>query len=380
MSREKLVSDFLRFLSLNNIQELRINKYKYTLSKTFEMLNVEPEKATKADIQELVNKIDNSNYKEWTKHDYRVVIKKFFTWLYNQDIDIDEWETPCLVKWIKIKRPKCAKKLPSELITPQDIQLLVENSRGLREKALILTLYESGARIGELLNLKIKDVVFDDYGCKLNLFGKTGYRQVRLVGSEPAVAQWINLEHPCKKDKNSFLFCNTGPKREGKKLSYQALAKYMKQLKRKTGFNKDLNFHQFRHSRATELAEYLTDAQRCNYFGWEAGSQICRVYTHLADTDRAILELNGLVEKDKDKNGKFKNIICPRCNTNNAYGSEICSSCNLGLDLYSIEKYEERDKLIRKITTPEELDDFLGNKLMQLLEEKGVDVEKLVKK
>lgn len=375
MKNEELINDFIRFLSLNNVQELRQKKYRYTLGKISEMLNIDFVKATKKDIEDLITKIDNNGFKGWTKHDYRVVIKKFYTWLYNKDNDdIDNWEKPPIVKWIKIKAPKTSKKLPSELLKPSDIRFLAEKSRDLREKALILTLYESGARIGELLDLKIKDVIFDDYGCILNLFGKTGYRKVRLIGSSPAISEWITHEHPKKDDKNSYLFCNTFNSKakdyRGKKLTYQAVAKILKRLKERTGFKKDINPHLFRHSRATELSEHLTDAQRCNYFGWEQGSQVCRIYTHLQDTDRAILELNGLMEKQKDKEGKFKNIICPRCKTSNPYGTEICNKCNLGLDLKSIEKYTERDKLIKKLLDPDELDKLLGDKILSIIKEK----------
>lgn len=375
MKNEELINDFIRFLSLNQIQELRQKKYKYTLGKISEMLNKDFDKADKTDIENLVAKIENNDFKGWTKHDYRIVIKKFYTWYYNKDnSDIDNWEIPVIVKWIKAKKPSSSKKLPSELITPSDVRLLVDKCRDLREKALILTLYESGARIGELLNLKLKDVIFDNYGCILNLFGKTGYRKVRLVGSSPAISEWINLEHPKRNDKESYLFCNTYNDKIGSKITYQSVAKILKNLKKRTGFKKDINPHLFRHSRATELSEFLTDAQRCNFFGWEQGSQVCRIYTHLQDTDRAILELNGLIEKEKDKEGKFKNIICPRCKTSNPYGSEKCNKCSLGFDIKSIEKYEKKDELMNKLLNPEEFDDLLANKIIKILKQREISV------
>jgi len=371
MGTEHLIKEFLRFLQLQGIQEERRKKYKYQVGKALQLLNKDPHKATKKDLEDLINNIDNNKkYTEWTKHDYKVIIKKFFTWIHNKEIeDLDEWETPKIVKWIKIKAPRTAKKLPSELITPKDIKLLEGHCRTLREKALLLTLYESGARIGELRNLKLKDVSFDKFGCILNLFGKTGFRQVRLVGSAPAISNWIQEEHPKKNDKNSYLFCNTYTNKSGEKITYQSVAKILKKLKTRSNFKKDINPHQFRHSRATELAEHLTDAQRCNFFGWIQGSQVCRIYTHLQDTDRAVLELNGLVEKDKDQNGQFKNVVCPRCKTSNPYGSKICNSCSMGLDLKSIEEYEKKDRWIHKFLDPETLDKMMGEKFLQMMKE-----------
>jgi site-specific recombinase XerD len=96
------------------------------LDKISEMLNKDFDTTTKKDIEELITKIDDNGFKEWTKHGYRVCIKKFYTWYYNKDNeDIDNWETPSIVKWIKIKAPRTSKKLPSELITPSHIRLLI---------------------------------------------------------------------------------------------------------------------------------------------------------------------------------------------------------------------------------------------------------------
>ena len=177
MSNKKntiLIEEFIRFLSLHNVEALRQKKYRWSLHNIDERLQKDFLKATREDLENLILQIDNSDYKDWTKHDYRVVVKKFWIWLYNRNNDdMDEWETPPLVKWIHIRRPRSSKKLPSKLLTPKDIRLLLEHCRTLREKALISTLYESGGRIGELLNLKIKDLNFDEYGVILNLNGKT---------------------------------------------------------------------------------------------------------------------------------------------------------------------------------------------------------------
>ena len=58
---------------------------------------------------------------------------------------------------------------------------------------------------------------------------------------------------------------------------------------------------------------------------------MARIYTHLADTDRVILELNDLVPKEK-QNGKFTSVTCPRCGTVNPFGSKDCSKCFLSLE------------------------------------------------
>ena len=343
-----LVKEFLSYLSANDVGVSRQLKYLFGLQNINSWLNKDFESATKKNIQEIISQMKNGKkkngspkYTNWTQHDHRIYLKKFYTWLKNKDIDDeDDWVIPKEVKWIKASRPRGNNKLPSDLLTSKDIELLVDNCRNLREKALILTLFESGARIGEILTLKIMDVEFDDYGAMLNINGKTGYRKIRIVGSSPAISKWLNDEHPKRDDKNSYVFCNINQSKGGSILSYASAKKILNNLKKRTGFNKPLNPHHFRHSRATVLAESLSDSQRCHYLGWQQGSQMARIYTHIEDTNRVILELNGLVKKDKDKKG-FQYSICPRCNIKNPFGSKFCSQCSMGLDLKSIEGFEK---------------------------------------
>jgi site-specific recombinase XerD/ribosomal protein L40E len=382
------IKDFLNYISAHGCSLTRQCKYIYPLQKLAKWLNKDFIKATKNDIETILTDIDKAKkqdgspkYTAWTRQDYQVIIKKFYKWLYNRKIeDEDDWEIPKLVKFIKIIKPKESKKLPSDLLTPQDIQFLADHCKDLREKALILTLYESGARIGELLKLKIKDVTFDDYGAKLNLFGKTGYRQVRLVGSTPALSQWLNEDHPKRKDRNAYLFCNIRPTvQAGTMLSYASVKKILKNLKERSGFQKPINPHHWRHSRASELAEHLSDSVRCNYFGCVQGSQMARIYTHLVDTDRIVLQMNGLIKEEKDRNGQFKYIVCPRCDAKNPYGAKICSKCFLGLDIRSIEEFDQQKEyateigiILQKTKDKEDIKEMLRPLLIELLKEDDI--------
>lgn len=66
------------------------------------------------------------------------------------------------MRWIKCNF-RDDKKLPEELLTEEDVTKLIEAAQHPRDKALVFLLYESGCRIGELLNVKIKNVLFDRF-------------------------------------------------------------------------------------------------------------------------------------------------------------------------------------------------------------------------
>ena len=362
---QKDIKDFLNYIAAHGCSVTRQCKYIYPLENLARWLEKDFMKADKVDIERLVKQImQNNEYTDWTKQDYMVVIKKFYKWLYNRDVeDEDDWEIPKLVKFIKIHKPKDTKTVPADLLTVKEVRILADAAKNLREKALVLTMYETGARIGELLNMKIKDVEFDDYGAKVRLVGKTGPRWIRVVGSAPALSQWLTCDHPRKNNRESFVFCNIRPEsKAGTQLGYAALKKILKQLQKRTKVTKNIRPHLWRHARATELAEHMTDAQRCKYFGWVDGSEMARIYTHLVDTDRTILEINGLIKKEKDENGQFNAVICPRCETKNPYGAKICAKCVMPLDEKNVQNFiQEKDRYTK---IGQNIDDVMDDPIM----------------
>jgi len=70
----------------------------------------------------------------------------FYKWLLGNDE-----EFPPVIKWLKPRLKNEKHKLPEELLTVEEVQLLANATTNPRDKALILILYESGCRIGELL-------------------------------------------------------------------------------------------------------------------------------------------------------------------------------------------------------------------------------------
>ncbi|NJD52503.1 MAG: hypothetical protein FIB07_06490 [Candidatus Methanoperedens sp.] len=72
---------------------------------------------------------------------------------------------------------------------------------------------ESGARISELGNLKIKHVKFDQYGAVLMVDGKTGMRRVRIIFSSPYLATWL-VNHPFRDNPEAFVWVRDRHRRQ----------------------------------------------------------------------------------------------------------------------------------------------------------------------
>ena len=240
-----------------------------------------------------------------------------------------------------------ARKLPEDLLTREDIEALLNASYTARDRALIAMLYESGARKGELLGVLLKNVTFDENGTMITFpDGKTGARRIRLVFASSFLREWLEV-HPTKKNRESPLFCSL--REPFDIISDTGLSYQLRKIAKRAGIEKRVNPHSFRHSRATHLAEHLTEQQLKNYLGWTASSSMAAIYVHLSgkDIDNAILKMNGIEIDDTHTDG-LKVGRCPRCKELNPETSQYCGKC--GLPLTEITTKEiDKDKTIMSI-------------------------------
>lgn len=354
-----LILDFYRDLLARGLSKGRVFKYLYTLHNITKILKKPFAKITKNDIAELIREIEERKYADWTKHDYKVILKVFFRWFRKTD------EYPDEVKWVRTT-VKNHKFLPEEVLTEDDVMKLIESATNLRDKAFILVLYESGCRIGEILTLRIRNVQFDDYGAILLVSGKTGDRRVRIIASAPKLAQWLE-NHPLKNNLDAPLWVVIGTRNRGAMLSYAAAKATLKKVAKKAGLKKRIYPHLFRHSRATFLANFLTEAQLKQHFGWVQSSDMASVYVHLSgrDVDNTLLKLQGIKTDTQEREVALKTVLCQRCNEKNSPSSKFCMRCGSPIDLKAAIQLDETrakaDRLMSAlIKDPEILDKLLG--------------------
>ncbi len=327
---KELILDFNNALLLENLSKGRLMVYLCSLKLIAQKAGRDLDKLDIKDIKEIVGQIQQKDYSPHTKKAYKIIIKRFYKWL------LGTKEYPEIVSWIKVGISRCEKSLPSEgeLLTEEDVQVLLKNANHPRDKALVAVLWESGARVGEIGNLTLSRVSFDKHGAVFSVSGKTGSRKIRLIFSVPYLSTWIN-SHPFKDNPQSPLWLNIGNTNQNKSLNYPSINKLLRNLFAKAGIKKKCNPHIFRHSRATFMADHLTEFQMNQYFGWIQGSDMPSTYVHMSgrEVDNSILELNGIKVEKKEKECHLIPKICPKCDTINAYDSHQCNKCGGVLDL-----------------------------------------------
>ncbi len=333
---KELVIKFHSDCLCQGIKPGRIQKYIYSLRRIAVWLNKDFDNCSIDDLKIVVSEIEKTSFKDWTKHDYKVCLKKFYRWLRND-------KNPKEIEWIKTPNSK-NRKLPEDLLTEEDIKRLIDSASHPRDKALISVLYETGCRIGELASIRIKNINFDKYGAQITLHGKTGYRRVRIITSVSYLGEWLN-KHPIK-NPESWVWISL----HNERLSYESIRGILRHIGSRAGINRKVNPHNFRHSRATYLANFLTEAQMKEYFGWVQSSDMASVYVHLSgrDVDKALLKVYGIADEENGKESLLKPKKCIRCGENNPATNILCAKCSAPLNEKAIAGMIEKD-MQRKI-------------------------------
>lgn len=309
-----------------------------TLLSLTRLLKKDWKDVTKSDIDELVFEVmrhyaDESGQETYTSYDHKKILKIFFRWFKLGSREFTEVGDPPETQHVKMRKVR-DKIVREDLITESDrTRLLHACGENARDRAFLDCHKEGGTRPGEILNLSIKHVIVDKYGAILHVDGKTGPRPVRLVRSRPSLAAWLAV-HPFRDNPDAPLWIKLDRKNYGKPMSYSAARQMVVRRCEMAHISKRVYLNLFRHSEATEAANFMTEAQMKQRHGWSKDSKMPGRYVHLvgADVEAAIFEHYGIAEK-KGVGPAMAPRACHVCGTANHSDSNSCSRCGTALDL-----------------------------------------------
>jgi len=237
----------------------------------------DPTKVEMADLETFLATLHDLGVAEQTQSRILSGVKSFYKCLFLQDlIAVD----PTAL----INAPKLQRSLPAVLEVHEVEQMLkminLDKPEGIRNKAIIETLYSSGLRVSELTELK-KDNLYPDLGF-LKIVGKGNKERLVPIGNSAleAIAQYLQQVRNTQKVKNGhdpYLFLN----RRGAKLTRVMVFLIVKDLAALAGINKKVSPHTFRHSFATHLLEGGADLRAIQEMLGHESITTTEVYTHL---------------------------------------------------------------------------------------------------
>lgn len=186
----------------------------------------------------------------------------------------------------EISSPRPAQYLPYVLTVGEVERLLAVprtgSALGLRDRAMLETLYACGLRVSELTGLKTRDVDFEQG--QVRCLGKGGRERVIPLGS--VAAHWINtyLRHSRPQLNGGrrvpLLFLN----RRGAALTRQTVWRLIRRYGQSAGLPRPLTPHTLRHTFATHLLDHGADLRVVQELLGHVDIVTTQIYTHLTTT------------------------------------------------------------------------------------------------
>ena len=182
-----------------------------------------------------------------------------------------------------LESPKTARYLPSVLAIDEMLSLFdavdVQRRLGMRDRALLETLYATGMRVSELANFTFEQILFEEG--LVRVFGKGSKERLVPIGEVAIkwVKEYLETERPflSRATTDSSVFLNG----RGTKLSRMGIWKIIQRYAKKANLAKKISPHTFRHSFATHLLEGGADLRAVQEMLGHANIVTTEIYTHV---------------------------------------------------------------------------------------------------
>lgn len=272
---DNLVEKYIDYLKYERkLSDNTIKSYKDNLNVfKIEMNNKDFKSIKNADIRLFLQKENVKTSK--TRAHYITVLNNFYSFLVRENIlKINPLET--------IKQPKIEKKLPDYLTIEEVDKLLdipLNNAFDYRNKAMLETLYATGIRVSELINIRVSDIDFNE--CFIRITGKGSKERIVPFNDEcnDYLEKYINEYRNLllKKKDSEYVFINS----LSGKISRQGFFKILKEICQKQGINKNVSPHLLRHSFATHLLNNGADLRIIQELLGHSDLSTTQIYTEV---------------------------------------------------------------------------------------------------
>ncbi|MEP2774143.1 MAG: site-specific integrase [Fulvivirga sp.] len=175
-------------------------------------------------------------------------------------------------EYYDLKRPKKANKLPV-VFNKSEVQRLLAAVDNLKHKAILSTIYASGLRMSEVLNLKIADIDSANHRILINDAKGAKDRITLLSEGQLALLRAYYKQYKPK----VWLFESYGDKQ----YSASSVRKVFHRAKKRAGITKQATVHTLRHSFATHLLENGVNLRHIQVLLGHGSSKTTEIYTHI---------------------------------------------------------------------------------------------------
>jgi integrase len=278
---KELVDSFLRCCAMT-AGKGQVDKHRRHLWYLRDVIEKPLDSVSREDAVMFWGLLKRSPYEEHTKIAVQKTVKRFLKWHYR------DYE---LLELLKIRKSYLVNKKrinKSVLIKRHEYELMVRRAESIRDKALLVLIYETAARPEEVQKLRWSHVNWAEGEVHLYSRKKEDDRDLpvrdALIHLKRWYDEWVFLD---PKD-DDFIF----PSRRGscpernRPLSVEYINRVVKRTAKLAGVTRDVNTYLFRHTRLTEIRKKGVVGKMHNRFAGHAdGSRQELVYDHMDNDD-----------------------------------------------------------------------------------------------
>jgi len=293
-SQKTLLNNFYLYLKGKRYSSSTIQTYTFFIADFVSFLSKKPLKeTTNRDVELFIeNVFIERNYSISTQRQFISALKLFIIF--------------CPVTKINdltLERPKKSRKLPS-VLSQEEVIKIVQVTKNLKHRAIIVLLYSSGLRVGEITNLQLRNI--DVFRKQLKVEKGKGRKDRFVVLANtflPLLKNYLTTYAP----KVYFI---EGP--QGTKYSESSIRKFLHKSVQNAGISKKVTPHTLRHSYATHLLENGVGIRHIQELLGHAKPETTMIYTHVAKKD--LLDIQSpldtiLLHLNKNKNREEKFLL-----------------------------------------------------------------------
>lgn len=240
--------------------------------------------ATPDSIREFLAHLGEKDYSAATMARKIATLRSFYKWTARRGLTRTNPMTA-------IRTPRQAKRLP-KAITVDEIERLLctpsdKDVLGMRDRAMLETLYSTGIRVSELVGLNVDDL--DESGEAMRVRGKGKKERIVPLGMHAlaAVKRYIQMVQGDARCAAWWRDDGTGRARplfvnkHGKRLSSRSVRRKLDKYLIQAGLDTDISPHTLRHSFATHLLENGADLRTVQEMLGHQSLSTTQIYTHL---------------------------------------------------------------------------------------------------
>ena len=236
-TNEKYINSFLSAKEIEGCSNRTISYYKENIQRLISKLDKPIKGITTEDIRNYLSEYKEiNNCGSVTIDNIRRVFSSFFAWLEDEDYII---KSPVR----RIHKVKTASRI-KETFTDENIEKMRDECKNIRNLAIIELLISTGMRVGELVNLNIEDINFEDRSCIVQGKGNKQREVYFDARTKIHLMQYLNI----RKDNNKALFVSKNKPHQ--RLSISGIELIVRRIGDKTDVNR-VHPHKFRRTLAT---------------------------------------------------------------------------------------------------------------------------------